>query len=109
VSNTPWTWQDKNLKLLVHVQPGSKSTQLAGLHGGRLKIRLKAPPVDGKANKLLVAFVSELFKVPRSSVSIDKGESSRQKTLVIEDPQFLPTEFLTLQTKKTMVPTQDSQ
>jgi hypothetical protein len=109
VSNTPWTWQDKNLKLLVHVQPGSKSTQLAGLHGDRLKIRLKAPPVDGKANRLLVAFVSELFKVPKSSVSIDKGETSRQKTLIIEDPQFLPADFLTLQTKKTMVPTQYSQ
>jgi len=109
VSDTPWTWQGKNLRLMVHVQPGAKSTQLSGLHGDRLKIRLNAPPVDGKANRRLIAFISEIFRVPKSSVSIDKGESSRHKTLLIEDPQFLPSEFLTLQSKKAMVPTQDSQ
>ena len=69
--------------LSVHVQPGARHTEAAGLHGDRLKVRLAAPPVDGKANAALVAWVAELFDVPRSSVTVVRGHTSRQKTLRI--------------------------
>ena len=73
-----------SLVLELHVQPGAKRTEVAGLHGSRLKIRLAAPPVDGKANEALVAFLAEALKVPRRQVRIDAGLASRQKRVVIE-------------------------
>ena len=70
--------------LHVHVQPGAKNTELVGLHGERLKVRLKAPPVDGKANKELVKWVAAYFGVGKSRITLIRGLSSRQKTLQIE-------------------------
>ena len=69
--------------LHVHVQPGAKNTELVGLHGERLKVRLKAPPVDGKANKELVKWASVYFGISKSQVKLIRGLSSRQKTLQI--------------------------
>ncbi len=76
--------KDGNLLLNVHVQPGAKRTELAGLHGDRLKVRLTAPPVDGKANKALLAFVAKTWDRPKSAVTLIRGQTSRQKTLKIE-------------------------
>lgn len=70
-------------ELQIHVQPGAKTTEVAGMHGDRVKVRLAAPPVDGKANKALVAWLAELFGVPRSDVVLLRGERSRQKTVRI--------------------------
>ncbi|HIA04193.1 MAG TPA: YggU family protein [Myxococcales bacterium] len=70
--------------LHVHVQPGAKNTELVGLHGERLKVRLKAPPVDGKANKELVKWAAAYFGVGKSRITLIRGLSSRQKTLQIE-------------------------
>jgi uncharacterized protein (TIGR00251 family) len=61
------------------VQPGAKKTELAGLHGETLKIRLAAPPVDGKANGCLIAFLAEFLNVPRAQVELLSGAGSRQK------------------------------
>ena len=91
----PWTLRGTQLELRVQVQPGAKSTELLGVYNGRLKIRLQAPPVEGKANQALVTYLSQKFKIPKSTVSITKGANSRLKTLTIDDPQFLPAEFLT--------------
>jgi uncharacterized protein (TIGR00251 family) len=65
--------------LRLHIQPGAKKTEVAGLHGEALKIRLAAPPVDGKANACLIAFLADQFGVARSSVSLLSGETSRAK------------------------------
>ena len=67
--------------LNVHAQPGAKRTECAGLHGEALKIRLHAPPVEGKANDELLAFVASAFGVPKSAVALTRGHSSRVKQL----------------------------
>lgn len=77
------TTGDGSLRLEVHVQPGAKSTEAVGMHGDRLKVRLAAPPVDGKANDALLAFVAESLGVPKSAVTLLRGQTSRQKTVGI--------------------------
>jgi len=63
----------------VHAQPGARRTELVGLHGDSLKIRIAAPPVDGRANELLLAFLAREFGVLRSTVSIRSGSTARRK------------------------------
>ena len=83
MNDAPWQLRDGEILLHCHVQPGAKQTRLAGLHDGCVKIQLKAPPADGKANKALIAWLAELFGVPRSAVRLKRGASSRRKTLLI--------------------------
>ena len=75
---------DGSLLLQLHVQPNAKRTELVGQHGDRLKLRLAAPPVDGKANEHLVRWAAKYFEVRRTSVALIRGQSSRQKTLRIQ-------------------------
>lgn len=72
-----------NLVLTLHIQPGAKNTAAAGLHGEALKIKLAAPPVDGKANTALLKFLAERFGVPLSRVILKQGDKSRHKVIVI--------------------------
>ena len=65
--------------LSLHVQPGAKRTETAGLHGEALKIRLAAPPVDGRANDALIAFLAKTLGVPKANVDVVAGQSSRAK------------------------------
>lgn len=81
-----YRWQDGDLLLFCHLQPGAKRDEWAGLHDGRLKLRIAAPPVEGKANARLIAFVAAQFKVPRQAVSLVSGDSGRRKTLRIAGP-----------------------
>ncbi len=74
---------DGRITLTLHIQPGAKKTEFAGRHGDALKIRLAAPPVDGKANEALIKFVAETLKVPKSAVSLKSGQSSRSKVLEV--------------------------
>ena len=67
----------------VQLQPKSSRDEIVGFHGGRLKIKITAPPVDGKANKKLIEFLSKTLGVSKSSVEIIKGISSKLKTLAI--------------------------
>lgn len=71
-------------KIVLYCQPGAKQTQLAGVHDGKPKIQLKAPPVDGEANKALIAFLSKLCGVPKSAISIEMGASGRTKRVEVE-------------------------
>lgn len=71
--------------LTLHIQPGAKKTEVAGRHGDALKIRLAAPPVDGKANAALIEFVAERLGLAKSAVSLKSGQSSRHKVLEIID------------------------
>jgi len=66
------------------VQPRASRDEVSGVHGDALKIRLAAPPVDGAANDALVNFLAALFAVPRRSVRILAGESSRSKLIEID-------------------------
>ncbi|HEU4385654.1 MAG TPA: DUF167 domain-containing protein [Anaeromyxobacteraceae bacterium] len=67
--------------LEVLVQPRASRTRAAGEHGGRLKIQLRAPPVDGEANAALLAFLAEALSVRRADVAIVRGLSGRRKTV----------------------------
>lgn len=70
---------DGSLVLSLHIQPGAKKTEIAGLHGEALKIRLAVPPVDGKANAALIAFLAKTCGVPKSAVELVSGDTSRTK------------------------------
>lgn len=78
----------------VHAQPGAKKSAVAGLHGEALKIRIAAPPVEGKANEALTAFVAKALGLPRRAVSIVKGESSREKLMLVADAKVNPAQLL---------------
>jgi uncharacterized protein (TIGR00251 family) len=67
--------------LSLHIQPGAKKTEVVGPHGDALKIRLAAPPVDGKANDALVAFVADKICIRRTAVELVSGQTSRAKRL----------------------------
>jgi uncharacterized protein len=69
--------------LLVHVQPRAKRTEIVGRHGGALKIRVAAPPVDGAANDELVRFLAERLGVRRAQVRVAAGVAGRDKRIAI--------------------------
>jgi uncharacterized protein len=71
------------LILELHVQPGASRSEFAGKHGERLKVRLQARAVDGKANEALIEFLALHFRVPRRNVRIVSGLKSRQKRVLI--------------------------
>ena len=73
------------MTLELHVQPGASRTEFAGKHGDRLKVRLAAPPQDGKANAALIEFLAQYYGVPRRKVRITSGLKSRQKRVVIDE------------------------
>jgi uncharacterized protein (TIGR00251 family) len=74
---------DGRITLTLHIQPGAKKTEFAGRHGDALKIRLAAPPVDGKANEALVKFIATTLHLPKSSIMLKSGQTSRHKVLEI--------------------------
>jgi uncharacterized protein (TIGR00251 family) len=87
---THYRWQGQDLILHCHLQPKAAKDEIVGPHGDRLKLRITAPPVDGKANTHLIKWLSKLCKVPQSQISILQGELGRQKTLLIRAPVIVP-------------------
>jgi uncharacterized protein len=83
-------WQDKDLLLFCHLQPNASKNEFAGLHGDRLKIRIKAPAVDGKANVALIDYLSNEFAVAKNQIKIEQGELGRQKNIRIGLPKKIP-------------------
>jgi uncharacterized protein (TIGR00251 family) len=78
----PWLREVPGAVLLeILVQPRASRTRAVGEHGGRLKIQLAAPPVDGEANRALVEFLAEALGVRRADVAIERGETGRRKTV----------------------------
>jgi uncharacterized protein len=73
--------------LAVRAQPGAKKTAIIGIYGegatAQLKIAVHAPPIEGRANQALVAFLAEMFSLSRSSVEIVAGELSRSKVFLL--------------------------
>jgi uncharacterized protein (TIGR00251 family) len=92
--SAPWYhWKGDDLVLAIHLQPGSARDTLAGTHGERLKIKITAVPVDGRANDHLIRYLAGLFDVPCSRVELLTGRSSRSKRICIHRPGRLPDEI----------------
>jgi len=90
-------WYRRNgevLTLTLHVQPGAKRTDVAGLHGEALKIRLAAPPIEGRANEALLKFIAESFGVPLRQVELKQGGQSRHKVVAITGSKVEPESLL---------------
>ncbi len=72
------------------IQTRASSDEIVGLSADRLKLRITAPPVDGRANQHLIKLASQWFGVSKSRVTIVRGEKGRRKTLAIQQPETLP-------------------
>jgi len=72
------------VRVSVHVQPRAARSEIVGLHGAALKVRLQAPPVDGAANEALVTLLAERLGVARRAVRVVAGTSSRAKTVEVD-------------------------
>jgi len=88
----PWrrVGADGLITLTIHAQRGARKTEVAGVHGDCLKIRLASPAVDGKANAELRRFLADAFGVPLKNVALVRGETGRRKTLRIASPATRP-------------------
>lgn len=75
--------KDGAVLLLVHLVPRAKSNKVVGEHAGRLKVAIAAPPVDGKANQTLIEFLSKELGLAKSLFSIERGQLSREKDLLV--------------------------
>ena len=90
-------WHRRNgevLTLTLHVQPGAKRSEIAGLHGEALKIRLAAPPVEGRANDALLKFIAGLFDVPLRQIELKQGGQSRHKVVTVSGSKIAPESLL---------------
>ena len=81
--------------LTLHIQPGAKKSEVVGLHGDALKVRVASPPVDGKANEALVAFIADQLGLPKRAVQLVKGDTSRAKTVLVTASEIDPALLLT--------------
>lgn len=90
-----WYRRDgESLSLTLHVQPGAKRTQISGLHGEALKIRLAAPPIEGRANEALLRFIADTFGVPMRQVELKQGGQSRHKVVMVTGSGVAPESVL---------------
>jgi uncharacterized protein (TIGR00251 family) len=67
----------------IYVQPRASKNGFAGIHDGALKLRITAPPVDGKANSMIIAILAKLLHIPKSNISLSSGQQSRRKRFKI--------------------------
>ncbi len=88
-----YRWQGESLELRVRLQPRASRDEIVGPHGDALKVRITAPPVEGKANAHLIKFLARTFGVAGSQVELLSGDASRDKRLRIRAPRHLP-EFI---------------
>lgn len=98
-----YQWLNDDLILFVRVQPKASKDELGEIinnetQADQIKIRITAAPVDGKANKHLIAYLSKLFSVAKSQISLLSGETDRNKKLRIHSPKQLP-EIIKAETK----------
>jgi uncharacterized protein len=75
--------RDGRVLLRLSVVPNARRTEVDGLHDGALRVRLAAPPIEGRANAALVAWLAKSLGVPRRDVEVLRGESSRRKQVAI--------------------------
>ena len=73
------------VRLEVHIQPNSSRNKITGYADGVLKVKIAAPPVEGKANQKLIEFLSGIFDITKSSITIDSGLTGKRKILLIDN------------------------
>lgn len=81
------TWlksTNEGVIISIHLTPRAKRDAIEGWHGDALKVKIKAPPVDGKANGYLLKFIAKQLEIPNSSATLIKGETSREKLVLIK-------------------------
>ncbi len=91
------TWHRRDgdtITLVLHVQHGAKRSEVAGLHGDALKIRLAAPPIEGRANEALLRFIADCFSVPLRNVELKQGGQSRHKRVEVRGSTVQPESLL---------------
>ena len=88
-----WSWSGNDLRLQVLVQTRASRDGVGGIHGDRLRLRVKAAPVGNRANDELVAWLAKEFGVPRKNVELLAGQSGKRKTLLIGTPTREPQWF----------------
>ncbi|MBI5626425.1 MAG: YggU family protein [Nitrosomonadales bacterium] len=89
--------RDEVVSLTLHVQPGAKRSEIAGLHGDALKIRLAAPPIEGRANEALLKFIAGIFAVPLRNVELHQGSQSRHKVVSVSGSSIDPESLISRQ------------
>lgn len=85
-----YRWQEEDLVLSLRVQPRAARDQWVAPHGTAYKVRITAPPVEGKANEHLRRFLAHLFGVPAARVELMAGAQARHKRFVVRAPAKLP-------------------
>ena len=86
-----WYHQEGDkIRLLLYIQPGAKVTEVCGIYDGALKIRLNAPPIDGRANEAIKKFLAQQFSVSLKNIHLLRGEKSRKKVFVISNSTISP-------------------
>jgi uncharacterized protein (TIGR00251 family) len=86
-----YRWEDDTLILSIRLQPRASCDEIVGPHGAEsLKVRITAPPVDGKANQHLIKYLAKTFGVSKGQVTLLKGQSGRDKLLAITAPSRFP-------------------
>lgn len=88
------------MKLLIHTQPGASKNEVVGVYGERIKIKVKARPVDGEANAEVITFLAKLLGIAKGRIEIERGHTSRQKDLMIDLPEDEVMAKLNLQASK---------
>lgn len=78
------------VRIALQVQPGAKKTEVVGLHGDALKLKLQAPPIEGRANEALVRYLSDVLDVPKSAVTLMHGQTSRKKLFEVKGAALTP-------------------
>lgn len=86
-------WREKNLLLKLHVQPRAKENNITGLHGDMLKLKIKSPPVDNKANKEITSYLAKEFSITKANVELISGQLNRDKKFLIKEPKVIPEWF----------------
>lgn len=87
----PWChWQDRDLILQAQIQPRASRDEFADIVGDRLRIRITAPPVDGRANAHLISFLAKQFGVSKSAVAFLQGEKGKAKVIRVRSPTKIP-------------------
>jgi hypothetical protein len=89
-----WSTQSNGILIAIRAVPGAHKSEIVGLFGDRLRIRLKAPAVEGKANVELQRFLAEAFGVRSSAITILRGEHARDKVILIRGVSEIPAGIL---------------
>jgi uncharacterized protein (TIGR00251 family) len=90
LNETAWYFENDTLVLKLRVQPRASRDEVRGISGGRVKVRVSAPPVDDAANDRLKVFLAKEFGVSRGRVRILSGQTGREKRIAVDHPKRMP-------------------